>query len=112
MKRDINLEKEVGRTIEKFNSIKRLPSAFSNSSSKRKLDTADKILIILGVLFFLFIFSGVITKRITNFLYDKLNETDNLTYIQKSNYGNYYSLMDGSTTSYKYIPIEKEVEDG
>ena len=47
-----------------------------------------------------------------NVVYDKLNETDSLTYIQKSSYGNYFLLIDGSTILYKDIQIEKEGEDG
>ena len=112
MKRDIKLEKEVEKTVNSFNSVRRLPSAFHKSSSKQRLDTTDRILIILGILLFLFIFSRVLTKQMVNVVYDKLNETDSLTYIQKSSYGDYYPLIKGSTILYKDIQIEKEVEDG
>ncbi len=112
MKRDIKLEKEVEKTVNSFNSVKRLPSAFHKSSSKQRLDTTDRIFIILGILLFLFIFARVITKQIPNFVYGRLNETDSLKYIQKSSYGNDCFLKDGSTILYKDIQIEKGVEDG
>ena len=112
MKRDIKLEKEVEKTVNNFNSAKRLPSAFHKNSSKQRLDTTDRILIILCILLFLFVFSKVLIKRMPDFVYDKLNETDSLTYIQKSSYGDYYPLIKGSTILYKDIQIEKEGEDG
>jgi len=111
MRKDIILEKEVERTIGKFNSIKRLPSAFSSTSPKRRLDTADKILIIAGILLFLFIFSRVIINKMESFVYDKLNETVNLQYVNGMISGSSYFLMDSSIILDKDIQIE-EVEAG
>ncbi len=80
MKRDIKLEEEVERTIKKYHSIKKLPSAFHESSSKRGLDKGDILMIILCVLFSLFILSRIIITKVDNIV-DVLDDAGYPKYI-------------------------------
>lgn len=82
MKRDLRLEREVERTISKYNHIKRLPSAFSKSSPTRVLDVTDIILILFCIVLFLFVFSRIILNKIDKIdkFTDILNDTDYLEY--------------------------------
>lgn len=82
MKKDVGLENEVERTIKKYYSINKLPSAFSKSSSKSRLDMGDKIMILLGILLFLFVCSRIVIVKIDKFVPDKLNNLYNLQYLK------------------------------
>ena len=81
MKRDIGLEKEVEKTIKKYNSIKKLPSAFNNSPVKRKLDWMDKLIIFGGILLFLFVCFRFSINKI-DFISDRLNNIYNVQDLQ------------------------------
>ena len=116
MKRDIRLEKEVERTIKKYNSIKRLPSAFHKSSSKKGLDRGDIIMIILCVLFSLFILSRIIIIKVDKFIPDELKDVDYLIYTFPYSYlnsiGDLYKNNKSSCPLVRDIKLNKNIESG
>ena len=105
MKRDINLEKEVAKTISKFNvskfnKKKAYPSAFHTEPVKKGLDRMDWVIIFLFILLFLFI---CFRYSIINLLFvpekvnisERLNVSEDLNHITNINYEDtYFSLKD------------------